>query len=114
MKRMSRGFTLVELMVVIGILALLLSITLVAINPSRQFAKANNSKRQNDIVQLSDAIYQNITQNKGIFSSGGSPFVIPLTPAMIASGGTADICCPLVPPAFHDARTCSSYGVYDC
>lgn len=43
MKTFNKGFTLIELLVVIGILATLLAITLIAINPARQFAQQNHS-----------------------------------------------------------------------
>ncbi len=93
----QKGFTLIELVVVIGILALLLTITLIAINPGRQFGRANDTKRHSDVVQISNAIYQNIAENQGRLVINGSAFSIPLTPAVISNTGTANICAGLVP-----------------
>ena len=96
MKAIQKGFTLVELLVVMGILALLLAITLIAINPSRQFNLAQDTKRRSDIVQISNAIYQNEAEHAGVFTIGSTPFTIPLTPAPISNTG-ADICEGIIP-----------------
>jgi type IV pilus assembly protein PilA len=52
-------------LVVIGILAILLAITLIAINPARQFGQANNTKRRSDILQVLNAIHQYVAENQG-------------------------------------------------
>lgn len=93
----SKGFTLVELLVVIGILAVLLAITLIAINPARQFSQANNTKRASDVNAILNAIHQYAADNKGALPAG-----IPDTTAgaaVIGSdtvGGEVDICATLV------------------
>lgn len=89
----KKAFTLIELLVVIGILAILLGITLVAINPARQFALANNTKRQNDVKAILDAVSQYQVENKG-----ASPTAITTTAALIGSGvGQVNICALLTP-----------------
>jgi type IV pilus assembly protein PilA len=78
----QKGFTLIELLVVIGILAILLAIVLIAINPARQFAQANNTKRNSDVQTLLNAIHQYAADNGGNLPAGLStatpnvPFVI--------------------------------------
>ncbi|MDD5050450.1 MAG: prepilin-type N-terminal cleavage/methylation domain-containing protein [Candidatus Pacebacteria bacterium] len=61
------GFTLVEVLVVIGIIAILAGIVLIAINPSRQFAQARNLQRQSNVNEILNAIGQRIADNKGVF-----------------------------------------------
>ena len=64
------GFTLIELLVVIGILSVLLAITLVAINPARQFAQANNTQRSSDVNAILNAIHQYAADNAGQLPTG--------------------------------------------
>lgn len=61
----KKGFTLIELLIVIGIIAVLMAIAIVAINPARQFAKANNAKRWGDVSAIVDAVSMRIIENKG-------------------------------------------------
>ena len=59
----SRGFTLVELLVVMLILTLLFALVLVAINPVRQRQQANNTQRRNDLNTILNAVYQYAADN---------------------------------------------------
>jgi len=59
------GFTLIEVLVVIGILAILLAITLVAINPNKHFQDARNSQRSSNVSAVLDAIYAYEASNSG-------------------------------------------------
>jgi prepilin-type N-terminal cleavage/methylation domain-containing protein len=71
------GFTLIEILVVIGLIAILAAIVLIAINPGRQFAQARNSQRESNVNTILNAIGQNIADNKGIFTCAGIGTSIP-------------------------------------
>ena len=88
---LKRGFTLIELLVVIGILTVLFAIVLIAVNPARQFAQANNTQRRSDINAILNAIHQYGADNKGVLPAG-----ITATTQEISNSG-ANICSDLAP-----------------
>lgn len=55
-KNYSRGFTLVELLVVITMIGILTSLLIVFINPSKQLQKAKDIKRVQDFKQIQSAL----------------------------------------------------------
>lgn len=61
----NKGFTLIEILVVIGIIAVLAAIVIIAINPARQFAQARNTQRESNVNTILNAIGQNLVDNKG-------------------------------------------------
>jgi prepilin-type N-terminal cleavage/methylation domain-containing protein len=86
--RLIKGFTLIEILVVIGIIALLASVVIVAINPSRQFKLARDSQRLSNITAILNSISQNISENKGIFNC---PESIPSLSKIIMSDNTVGV-----------------------
>jgi prepilin-type N-terminal cleavage/methylation domain-containing protein len=91
----KRGFTLIEILIVIGIIAVLAAIVLVAINPARQFRQANNSQREANVNAILNAIGQYSVDERGDMTG----IDINATADEISNSavGDADICDDLVP-----------------
>lgn len=84
--RNSKGFTLIEILVVIGIIAILATIVLIAINPARQFRQARDTQRNSNVNTILNAIGQRMADNKGIFTGSGCTTVLPTTVAGLNMG----------------------------
>lgn len=64
----SSGFTLIEILIVIGLIAILAGVALVAINPARQFAQARNAQRVSNVHAILSAIGARYADTQGVFS----------------------------------------------
>lgn len=91
MKNMKKqkGFTLIEILVVIGIIAILAAVVIVALNPARQFAQARNTQRWSNVNTLLNAIGQRLADNRGVWVAGAElcPTPLPSTETNIGTGG---------------------------
>jgi type IV pilus assembly protein PilA len=66
----SSGFTLIEILLAIGILAILATAAIIAINPARQFAEARDTQRWSDVHAIMNAISQYAIGHKGALPPG--------------------------------------------
>lgn len=87
----KKGFTLIEVLLVIVIIAILAGIVIIAVNPARQIKQANNTQRDSDVKAIIDAVYEYSIDNRGAF-----PAAITGTATEISVTGT-NICGALVP-----------------
>lgn len=64
-----KGFTLIEILVVVALIAILTAITFIAINPAKNFADTRNAQRSSDVAQILNAITQYTSDQNTSLSS---------------------------------------------
>lgn len=93
------GFTLIEILIVVAIIAILAGTVIIAINPARQFAQTRNTQRWVAVNAILNAVHQRAIDNQGVFAEGTTCDALPSTAKYITStDGTdkVDLCACLV------------------
>ena len=70
-RKSGLGFTLLELIIVITIIALLAAATFVAVDPAKRIGQANNAQRWSDVTAILNAILTYVVDNSGTYPGSG-------------------------------------------
>ena len=84
----QRGFTLLEVLLVVAIIAILAGIVIIAINPSKQLGDSRNAQRQADVTTILNAVYQYGLDNNGVL-----PATLTASATEMCITGTAPATC---------------------
>jgi type II secretory pathway pseudopilin PulG len=76
LRRSRIGFTLLETLMAMGILIMLVDITIIAVNPNKQLAKARDARRGIDVNTIINAVYEYSVDHNGLLP-GDVPYDIP-------------------------------------
>ncbi|MBF8280259.1 MAG: hypothetical protein HW383_32 [Candidatus Magasanikbacteria bacterium] len=87
-KFFKKGFTLIELIIVMAIIAILALIIFVAVDPSRRIHAANNANRASNVNAILNAYLNYVADNKGTHVTSTSSGVT----YMIGTGAGAGTC----------------------
>lgn len=113
--RPTKGFTLIEILVVIGMIGILAAAVLVAVNPLKQFSQARNAKRVSDVNAILNAVGNRIADNNGQFANDSCDYAIPAEPMTISDTGQGiDLRPCLVPDYIPEVPTDPTTGMNGC
>lgn len=85
------GFTLLEVLLVVAIIAILAGIVIIAINPGKNLGDSRNSQRSADVNTILNAVYQYALDNNGAIPAG-----VPVAPAVAGEICSTATCSGLV------------------
>ncbi len=82
------GFSLIEILIVVGLILILAAITIVAINPAKHFQDTRNAERSADVSEILNAVTQFVSEDGRTLAELGT---IPLCTDGAANIGTTGV-----------------------
>ena len=67
-----KGFTLLELIIVVAIIALLAAATFVAVDPAKRIGNAQNAQRWSDVTAVLNGVLQYVVDNNGTYPNNAN------------------------------------------
>jgi prepilin-type N-terminal cleavage/methylation domain-containing protein len=96
--RKLKGFTLIEILVVVALIAILTAITFIAINPAKNFADTRNAQRSSDVTQILNAVTQYTSEQGHALGDFGTIPLCTVTTACVGTSTAAPACVDLGTP----------------
>ncbi len=66
----QKSFSFIEVLIFLGIIAIVAAIIIVVVNPARSLVQARDSQRWSDVNAILNAVHQRIVDHEGVFAEG--------------------------------------------
>lgn len=86
--KQQKGFTLIEVLLVVALIGILVSIVIIAINPSKNLKDTRDAQRKTDVNTILNAVY-----HYALDTNGSVPATITTTPTEICKSGVLPATC---------------------
>lgn len=120
--KQTAGFTLLEVLLVVAVIAILAGIVIVAINPGKNLADTRNSQRSTDVTTILNAVYQYSLDNGSIpaaittsateiCATGATPCTALIDLSVLTTAGKYLVALPKDPQCTSTPSTCLTNGI---
>ncbi|MEK7188004.1 MAG: prepilin-type N-terminal cleavage/methylation domain-containing protein [Patescibacteria group bacterium] len=87
----KKGFTLIEILLVVAAIAILAGIVILAINPNKQLGDTRNAQRRVDVNTILNAVYQYTIDNNGTLPTTVSTTLVEICRSTIATSSCGSL-----------------------